>query len=242
MKSKMKECKVCGAEIANNAAACPKCGAKNKKPFYKKWWIWVLVFMMLVLLTPTDTEGAEVNEPDIQITESKQNDITTTAKEEEIKAEEPEPILMYKWLAAEVLPFDFGISDKSIEFIKENINFFPGKNDIKGAISDYVNNEITYEHLTKNPSKYGDELIEVCGTVIDIFEAEDGSYTYVQVMDYSDRNYIMLYLGTLDNIFEGTEVYSYVLPFDVVKFENMGGEYTEAIIGAACYVDDLVNQ
>ena len=61
-------------------------------------------------------------------------------------------------------------------------------------------------------------------------------------MDYSDRNYIMLYLGTLDNIFEGTEVYSYVLPFDVVKFENMGGEYTEAIIGAACYVDDLVNQ
>ena len=36
MAEKMKKCKACGAEIASSAAVCPKCGAKNKKPIYKK--------------------------------------------------------------------------------------------------------------------------------------------------------------------------------------------------------------
>lgn len=31
MKSKMIQCKTCGAEIAKNASACPHCGAKSKK-------------------------------------------------------------------------------------------------------------------------------------------------------------------------------------------------------------------
>ena len=35
MKNKMINCATCGAEIAKNAKACPHCGAKIKKPFYK---------------------------------------------------------------------------------------------------------------------------------------------------------------------------------------------------------------
>ena len=34
--SKMKNCKVCGAEIATSAKSCPKCGAKNKKSIWKQ--------------------------------------------------------------------------------------------------------------------------------------------------------------------------------------------------------------
>lgn len=45
---KMKKCKVCGADIAKSAKACPQCGAKNKKPIFKKWWFWVIVFIIAV--------------------------------------------------------------------------------------------------------------------------------------------------------------------------------------------------
>ena len=45
---KLVKCKVCGAEIASNAKVCPQCGAKNKKPIYKKWWFYVLILAVLV--------------------------------------------------------------------------------------------------------------------------------------------------------------------------------------------------
>ena len=45
--SKMKNCKSCGAEIAVSAKSCPKCGAKNKKPIWKRWWVWILAVIIL---------------------------------------------------------------------------------------------------------------------------------------------------------------------------------------------------
>ena len=42
-KNKMIICDHCGEEIAASAKACPKCGAKIKKPFYKKVWFWILI-------------------------------------------------------------------------------------------------------------------------------------------------------------------------------------------------------
>ena len=48
MANKLITCKTCGAEMASNAKNCPKCGAKNKKPIYKKWWFYVLVVVILI--------------------------------------------------------------------------------------------------------------------------------------------------------------------------------------------------
>lgn len=47
MKSKTKPCSVCGAEIAKTAKSCPSCGAKNKKPIYKRWWFWAILIVFL---------------------------------------------------------------------------------------------------------------------------------------------------------------------------------------------------
>ena len=66
--SKLVKCKTCGAEIAKNAKTCPGCGAKNKKPFYKKWWFWAVVVIICVALagggsddtTDTDKKIGEV--------------------------------------------------------------------------------------------------------------------------------------------------------------------------------------
>ena len=47
MKEKLKTCPVCGKEMAAGAKACPSCGAKNKKPIYRRWWFWVLVVLVI---------------------------------------------------------------------------------------------------------------------------------------------------------------------------------------------------
>ena len=54
---KLKVCKACGQEIASNSKACPSCGAKNKKPFFKKWWFWLLIlFIFIGSVSPGDNE------------------------------------------------------------------------------------------------------------------------------------------------------------------------------------------
>ena len=46
--SKITKCKICGADVATTAKACPACGGKIKKPFYKKWWVWVLAVIVII--------------------------------------------------------------------------------------------------------------------------------------------------------------------------------------------------
>lgn len=47
---KIMKCSVCNEEIAASAKICPKCGAKNKKPFYKKWWVWAIVVVIVAIV------------------------------------------------------------------------------------------------------------------------------------------------------------------------------------------------
>ena len=48
--SKTKNCLSCNAEIKKSDKVCPNCGAKNKKPFYKKWWFYIIVFIFAFLM------------------------------------------------------------------------------------------------------------------------------------------------------------------------------------------------
>lgn len=47
-KKKMKQCKTCDGYIAKKAKKCPHCGAKNKKPIFKKWWFWLLIAVIVI--------------------------------------------------------------------------------------------------------------------------------------------------------------------------------------------------
>lgn len=62
MKKKLTTCKACGEEIAKSAKSCPKCGAKNKKPIFKKWWFWLIVVIIIgsVASGGSDTEAEPV--------------------------------------------------------------------------------------------------------------------------------------------------------------------------------------
>ena len=61
---KMVKCKTCGADIAKSAKVCPSCGAKNKKPIYKRWWLWALVVLLLIgMAGGGDVEQVEAGAP-----------------------------------------------------------------------------------------------------------------------------------------------------------------------------------
>lgn len=79
--SKMKKCKTCGTDIAANAKVCPSCGAKNKKPIYKKWWFWAIIAVILIAAL------ASGGDKDANTTSDTASTQTEEAKNAEKKAE-----------------------------------------------------------------------------------------------------------------------------------------------------------
>ena len=82
--SKIKKCKTCSKEIATNAKSCPGCGAKNKKPVYKRVWFWVVAAIIVVGATGTD-DSKETNIESGQ--EVSQNTIAENKPEDNIPTE-----------------------------------------------------------------------------------------------------------------------------------------------------------
>ncbi len=77
--NKIIKCKTCNEDMAANAKVCPKCGAKNKKPFYKKWWVWVIAVVVLIAIFSGGDEASKTGENNVQ-TMYAVNDIITTDK------------------------------------------------------------------------------------------------------------------------------------------------------------------
>lgn len=72
--SKIIKCKTCGNEIAANAKACPNCGAKNKKPIFKKPIFWILIIALVVGVVSLFGSGSE---PAAEIDYSKPDFVVT---------------------------------------------------------------------------------------------------------------------------------------------------------------------
>jgi len=64
-KKGMTTCKSCGAQIAASAKTCPYCGAKNKKPIYKRgWFIAVVVLLLLGMIGSAGGSGEKTTAPE----------------------------------------------------------------------------------------------------------------------------------------------------------------------------------
>lgn len=54
-------CKNCNTQIPTKVKKCPACGAKNKKPFYKKWWLVLLILILAIsILKPNGDKAEEI--------------------------------------------------------------------------------------------------------------------------------------------------------------------------------------
>ncbi len=92
MNKKMTKCKACGQEIAKNAKACPHCGAKNKKPIFKKWWFWVIIVLVLIGIgsSGSDTDNDVTTNNNIKVEENASTENSNTSTENKTdKIEEP---------------------------------------------------------------------------------------------------------------------------------------------------------
>ena len=96
MSAKMIKCKSCGNDIASNAKTCPNCGAKNKKPIFKKWWFWLIIIFLIVVIIGASGKG-DTSDTTSPIDTVKQSDVaektsslseTTKKNESENKTEE----------------------------------------------------------------------------------------------------------------------------------------------------------
>jgi len=240
------ECKECGKSISDKAHSCPNCGfpvsspeiivseTEPAKPKQKKTLIIGIVLLLviagfLMMISDSDTSGGGNDKP--ETTEE-----TKDERNEELK-NEVSAVALYEAIAGAAND-PFTISEASYGFINAHPEYFPGNSDNRGAISDYVEEDISYDHVTKSPSKYQDTLINGWGDVIDIEETEiEGkTVTAMQVVDYDGNNYLLYHLGSLDHVFKDSYVWFYGLPFDIISFENMGGGYTEAIVCGTCYI------
>ena len=92
---KMKKCASCGAEIATSAKTCPQCGAKNKKPIFKKWWFWVIIVIVLGSAamggSGSDEQASEeskVTEENTEVNETENDDNVPTEYKSALKKAE----------------------------------------------------------------------------------------------------------------------------------------------------------
>ena len=90
MNKQMTNCKYCGHEIAKSAKSCPQCGAKNKKPIFKKWWFWVTIAFIIGSIgnTVLDNEVDTDNNFNVNINQSE----TTSEHNDHVKTQEKESV------------------------------------------------------------------------------------------------------------------------------------------------------
>ena len=84
---KMKICKFCGNEIAKNAKTCPECGGKNKKPFYKKIWFWILIAIIIIAAASGANNKSSKDDEKPKYQKNKETKITVADMSEMTEAE-----------------------------------------------------------------------------------------------------------------------------------------------------------
>lgn len=100
-KNSMTICKACGSQIASSAKVCPNCGAKNKKPIYKRPWFIILAILVLLGICGAamggggDDASQSSDGSDSAVTEEKADN---AAKETDA---EPEEKVTYESVTAE---------------------------------------------------------------------------------------------------------------------------------------------
>lgn len=185
---KMIQCKTCSKEIALNAKTCPSCGVKNKKPFYKKVWFWVLALIIIGAMgsgdsndptSPAENEQeisqnqkTEDNDPvkeDVPVAEKVEESVPTEYKSALKKAKTYSDMMnMSKAGIYDQLTSEYGekFSQEAAQYAIDNVKADWKENALKKAK--------TYQDtMSMSPSAVYDQLVSEYG---EKFTAEEAQY------------------------------------------------------------------
>ena len=85
MSNKLIKCKSCGREISANVKECPACGAKNKKPIYKRIWFWIIAIIVILGVATAGSNSKKVTVAVVDMSTMTEADIDKWAAENKIK-------------------------------------------------------------------------------------------------------------------------------------------------------------
>lgn len=114
-------CKNCGHEIDKKAVVCTNCGRKIKKPFFKKWWFWVIIALAVICAAASNSgKDTESDNTDSVVTESKdsatENTQTATEATEEIEYIAVDLQTMFDDLDNNAMKAEHNYQNKYVEF------------------------------------------------------------------------------------------------------------------------------
>ena len=184
--AKIIQCKNCSKEIASNAKFCPGCGAKNKKPIYKRPWFIVIVFLIIVGVISgtgddnsstsdnvTATTGQEIskgqNAEEVDSVEEVEEDVPTEYKSALKKAKSYSDLMnMSKSGIYDQLTSEYGekFTAEAAQYAIDNVEADWKQNALKKAQS-------YQETMSMSPSAIYDQLISEYG---EKFTAEEAQY------------------------------------------------------------------
>ena len=187
--SKMTQCKSCAKEIATSAKSCPGCGAKNKKPIYKRVWFWIIAIIIVIGATGgsgTD-DSKEINSGNIESEqEVSQNNIenTTAENKSENKVEDNIPTEYKSALRKAKIYADTmnmsktGIYDQLTSEYGEKFTVEAAQYAIDNITVDWKENALKkaksyQETMSMSPAAIYDQLISEYG---EKFTAEEAQY------------------------------------------------------------------
>ena len=187
--SKMTQCKSCAKEIATSAKSCPGCGAKNKKPIYKRVWFWVIAIIIVIGATGgsgTD-DSKEINSGNIESEQevSQNNSKNTTAEnksenkvEDNIPTEYKSALRKAKLYADTINMSKAGIYDQLTSEYGEKFTVEAAQYAIDNITVDWKENALKkaksyQETMSMSPAAIYDQLTSEYG---EKFTAEEAQY------------------------------------------------------------------
>ena len=187
--SKMTQCKSCAKEIATSAKSCPGCGAKNKKPIYKRVWFWIIAIIIVIGATGgsgTD-DSKEINSGNIESEQevSQNNSENTTAEnksenkvEDNIPTEYKSALRKAKIYADTMNMSKTGIYDQLTSEYGEKFTVEAAQYAIDNITVDWKENALKkaksyQETMSMSPAAIYDQLISEYG---EKFTAEEAQY------------------------------------------------------------------
>lgn len=181
---KMVPCKHCGQEIAAAARVCPHCGAKNRKPVFKKWWFWVIVVVIICAAasgggtgtTKTKTEADESQKKEVSSVEAVSDDTSHTDEAEVSSESIVEDVLPEQAEQAENVPEEEEIPTEYKSAVKKAESYAQIMHMSKQGIYDQLTSEYG-EQFTKEAADYAMEHVDIDWNANALKKAEDYSST-----------------------------------------------------------------